>query len=70
MGEDRRLLELMCTYSLFRKLFPNEELKSLWKEMWTIQKKMPIIEAHSFVFVYVCVFLQRVCPLDRKPSSL
>jgi hypothetical protein len=38
--------------------------------MWAMQKKIPIIEAHSFVFVYICIFLMRVCPLDRKPSSL
>jgi hypothetical protein len=35
-----------------------------------MQKKMPIIEAHSFVFIYICIFLLKVCPLDRKPSSL
>ena len=70
-NDDRRLLELMCTYSLFRRLFPGEELKNFWRDLWFMQKKIPIIEAHSFVFVYICVFLQRVCPLDRgKPSSI
>jgi hypothetical protein len=33
----------MCTYTLFRKLFPGEELKDFWRELWTMQKKMPII---------------------------
>jgi WASH complex subunit 7 len=60
----------MCTYSLYRKLFTWDELKDVWKDMWTMQKKIPIIEAHSFVFVYVCVFLQKVCPLEKKPRSL
>lgn len=53
----------MCTYSLYRKLFPSDELKDVWKDLWTMQKKIPIIEAHSFVFIYVCVFMQKVCPL-------
>ena len=36
-----------------------------------MQKKTPIIQAHSFVFVFVAFFMQKVCPLDRgKPSSL
>ena len=35
-----------------------------------MQKKFPIIEAHSFVFVYICVFLLRVCPLEKRPSRL
>ena len=60
----------MCTYSLFRKLFPSEELKNFWKDLWFMQKKIPVLQAHSFVFVYVCFFLNRVCPLDRKPGSL
>jgi len=38
--------------------------------MWTMQKKIPIIEAHSFVFVYVCVFMLKVCPLEKRPRSL
>ena len=71
MDEDRKLLELMCTYTLFRKLFPGEELKNFWKDLWFMQKRQPIIEAHSFVFVYVCVFMKNVCPLERgKPSSI
>jgi WASH complex subunit 7 len=63
MDEEKKLLELMCTYSLYRKLFLWDELKDVWKDLWTMQKKIPIIEAHSFVFIYVCVFMQKVCPL-------
>lgn len=43
MNEDRKLLELMCVYALFRKLFPGEELKNLWRDIWALQKKVPII---------------------------
>ena len=37
------LLELMCVYSLFRKLYPSEDLRDLWKDLWSIQKKVPIL---------------------------
>lgn len=49
MDEHRRMLELMCTYTLFRKLYPEEELKDFYRDMWSMQKKMPIIQIHSFV---------------------
>lgn len=70
MDEEKKLLELMCLYTLYRKLFNYEELKDFWKDLWSMQKKIPIIEAHSFVFVYVCVFLLKVCPLEKRPSRL
>ena len=60
----------MCTYSLYRKLYNFEDGKDFWKELWAMQKKVPIIEAHSFVFIYICMFLQNVCPLDKRPRSL
>ncbi len=70
LDEEKKLLELMCTYSLFRKLYPEEDLKGFWKDLWFMQKKIPVIEAYSFVFVYVCIFLSNVCPLDKRPGSL
>lgn len=35
-----------------------------------MQKKIPIIEAHSFVCVYICVFMQEVVPLQKKSKSM
>jgi WASH complex subunit 7 len=70
MDEEKKLLELMCTYSLYRKLYNFEELKDFWRDLWSMQKKIPIIEAHSFVFVYVSLFLTKVCPLEKRPRSM
>jgi hypothetical protein len=70
MDEEKKILELLCTYTLFRKLFSFDELKHFWKQLWTMQRKAPIVEAHSFVFVYICIFMTEVYPLDKKPSSL
>ncbi len=63
IDEERKLLDLMCNYALYRKLFPGEEARDMWRKLWAMQKKFPIIEAHSFVCVYICVFMQEVAPL-------
>ena len=33
MDEEKKLLELMCLYTLYRKLFNYEELKDFWKDL-------------------------------------
>ncbi len=45
-------------------------MKDFWKNLWSMQKKMPIIEAHSFVSVYICSFMNNVCPLKKPTSSI
>lgn len=56
-------------YTLFRKLYPEEEVKDFWRDLWAMQKRIPIIEAHSFVCVYVYTFLLNVCPLSKRPKT-
>ena len=56
----------MCVYSLYRKLYQAEEGKETWKAIWSMQKKIPIVQAHSFVCVYISNFMQTVCPLAKK----
>ena len=70
MDEEKHLLELMCVYTLFRKLYPGEDFKDFWRDLWAMQKKVPVIEARSFVSVYICLFMQSVCPLKSKPRGL
>lgn len=33
----------MCTFALFRRLYPEEEPKDAWRDLWAMQKKVPII---------------------------
>lgn len=40
------VLPTLCVYALMRKLF-SEEDRSLWKNMWALQKKLPMVEGHS-----------------------
>lgn len=42
----------------------------MWRKLWAIQKKIPIIEAHSFVCVYICIFMQEVAPLQKKSKTM
>jgi len=42
----------------------------MWRKLWAVQKKIPIIEAHSFVCVYICVFMQDVAPLQKKSKTM
>ena len=60
----------MCLYALFRKMFPDEEHRDFWKKLWTMQKKLPIIQAHSFVTVYVSSFMMEVTPLKKKAKTM
>ena len=41
--EEKRLLDMLCIFALFRKLYPSEELKDFWKRSWSFQKKIPIV---------------------------
>lgn len=68
--EEKRLLDLMCIFALYRKLFPSEDFKDFWKRLWSFQKKIPIVETHSFVCVYISTFMNSLCPISKKPSSM
>ncbi len=70
MDEEKRLLDLLCIYALYRKLFPSEDYKDFWKNVWAFQKKIPLIEAHSYVCVYISTFINNLCPISKKPSSM
>ena len=65
-----KILDLLCLYALFRRLYPSEESRDFWKKMWTLQKKVPVISAHSFVCVYTANFLNLVTPLIKKTKSI
>lgn len=41
------ILPTLCVYALMRKLYPGDEDRSLWKNLWALQKKLPMVEGHS-----------------------
>lgn len=67
--ERTKLLELMCVYAFFRKVYPSDEMRDLWKTLWEAQRQIPIIEGYSHVTIYISDFLTNVCPLSRPSKT-
>lgn len=67
--ERTRMLELMCTYAFYRKIYPSDESRDVWKVMWESQKRIPIIEGYSYICVYISDFLTNLCPLTRPAKT-
>ena len=55
---------LLINYSLFRKLF-GEEDSSLYKKIWALQKMCPIIILYNNLCVNPGNFLSQKCPLKK-----
>jgi len=67
--ERKELFYFLCTYAFFRAIFPEEEDKKIYKNIWILQRKVPVLEGHTHIYCYVYRFLSEVCPL-RKSTSL
>ncbi len=67
--ERTRMLELMCMYAFFRRIYPSDELRDVWKTLWESQRQIPIIEGYSYICVYTSEFLTTVCPLSRPSKT-
>jgi WASH complex subunit 7 len=50
-------------------LYPSEDLRDLWKDAWSIQKKIPILEGYNYVSIEIYAFLEDECPLGRPAKS-
>lgn len=63
-------MNLLIMYSLFRKLFDQEEAthKKLYKKIWTLQKNCPIIILYNNLYVNAGNFLVNICPLKKKAT--
>lgn len=66
MFERDLILPTFCVYALVRKLYPNDEDRSLWKNLWSLQKRIPMVEGHSQVLCYLSKFLMEITPLSKK----
>ena len=64
--EREKLLHLLCCYALYRKLFPDHEDRDLWKNIWHIQKRCPVLIVGSHIILNVAEFMEKIVPLSRK----
>lgn len=68
--ERKKLMNLLCVYALFRRLFPQEEDRKLWKTLWSFQKRTPVLLMHSHVIVLYGQFMLEIVPLSKKTSNI
>lgn len=52
------LLEILCVYAFFRRLYPSEDLRDLWRDAWSILRKVPILEGYGSTSVEIWSFLE------------
>lgn len=60
-------MTLLINYSLYRKLFLDDD-SSLYKKIWALQKKCPIIILYNNLCVQPGHFLAKKCPLKKPPT--
>jgi hypothetical protein len=60
-------MTLLINYSLFRKLFGEDDSK-IYKKIWSLQKMCPIIILYNNLAVNPGAFLVKKCPL-KKPTK-
>ena len=68
--ERKKLLNLLSVYALYRRLFPQEEDRKLWKTLWSFQKRVPVLLLHSHVIVLLGQYMLEITPLSKKSSNL
>jgi hypothetical protein len=60
-------LHLLINYSVYRKLFGDEDSK-IYKKIWSLQKMCPLIILYNSLSVNPGSFLTKKCPL-KKPTK-
>lgn len=68
--ERKKFLRLLCFYALYRRIFPQEEDRKLWKTLWSFQKRVPVLVLHSHVIVLLGQFMLEIVPLSKKTSNI
>ena len=67
MNSNKEYMNLLINYSIYRKIFQIED-SSLYKKIWALQKKCPIIILYNDIYLNAGRFLTQVCPLKKKTS--
>ena len=69
-----RYLDLVCLYALFCKLFPSDFDEDLYRYIWALQRKVPLVVISGLTAFYPHTFLETHCPvrpsLARDPKDL
>ncbi len=66
---EKQVINALCLYTLYTNMF-QDEAKDIWKKAWSIQTKLPLLQVHYYVCVYICEFMTQICPLKKIPRSI
>lgn len=61
-----QLVNLLATYSLYRRLYPKDFDKKLFKAVWAMQKKAPGVVVMGLVVFFPAAFINRHCPSPKS----
>lgn len=74
--ETKQVVDVCCLYFLYRRLFPKDFDKKLFKAFWQLQKKAPAVSITGLVLIYPSELLMKHSPppksmtLDPKDPNL
>ena len=68
-NEKEELLCMLTIYSIHRRIYQHED-RDLWKSIWSLQKKSPILKGFQSVLCYVSKFMMELVPLSRKSLTM
>lgn len=67
--DSEKLGEYLCVFAFYVKFFQKEE-KEVWRNIWSLQKKVLMVNTYKFTMIRICDFLMKYCPPKKEYSSL
>ena len=64
--ERKHLFNNYALYALYRKLFPKNEDRDIWKKFWYLQKKAPILIVQSHLVFDIAEYMGNFVQLTKK----
>ena len=64
--ESKIVLDLICLYFLYRKLFPKDFDKKLYRSVWSLMKKAPVVCVTGQVVIYPSELIMKTAPAPKS----
>ena len=64
--ESKLVLDLVCLYFLYRKLFPKDFDKKLYRSVWSLMKKAPVVCVTGQVVIYPSELIMKTAPAPKS----
>lgn len=63
--ESKIVIDIICLYFLYRKLFPKDFDKKLFKSVWSLIKKAPVVCVTGQVIIYSSELILKIAPAPK-----